>query len=408
MSQDSAEHLEKILKLKYKLTTDWTGSTYLGLTLKWDYVARTVDISMPGYIARALSRFQHPVPNRPQHSPHAWTAPAYGAPTQLTDHPDTSAPLLGAGKLFIQQVIGVLLLVLRQSSRQHPAGRTRQSLIYPSQPNRAHANGIVQILNYCATHPDAEVRFSASEMVLHIHSDASYLSASQARSRVGGYFFLSSGLVDPKKAPTPDSPPPPFNGPILVNSAIMKPVLASAAEAELGALFINAKDGAMLRTILEDMGHPQPATPIQTDNACAAGIVNSTVKQRRSKAIDMRFYWVRDRSEKGEFLVYWRKGVDNDADYFTKHHSPAHHRKMRNRYLHEKSDENSTDTVPQRGCVDNGTAHNPLPSILRASVIHSRGHDLNSSETSHVISRGSPFVDNLNQTSMISNIAHNI
>ena len=163
-------------------------------------------------------------------------------------------------------------------------------------------------------------------MILHIHSDASYLSASHARSRVGGYFFLSSQLADPTKAPAADSPPPPFTGPILVNSSIMKAVLASAAEAELGALFFNAKDGASLRTILADMGHPQPATPIQTDNACAAGIVNSTMKQRRSKAIDMRFYWVRDRVQQGEFLVYWRRGVENDADYFTKHHSPSHHR----------------------------------------------------------------------------------
>ena len=216
-------------------------------------------------------------------------------------------------------------------------------------------------------------------MALHIHSDASYLSASQARSRVGGYFFLSEALADPTKAPSPESPPPPFNGPILINSAIMKSVLSSAAEAELGALFFNAKDGAMLRTILEDLGHPQAATPIQTDNACAAGIVNNTVKQRRSKAIDMRFYWVRDRVENGEFLVYWRRGADNDADYFTKHHSPSHHRQKRSRYLHEKPGANSPASRPLRGCVDIGacanaktSAHNPLSPIQRSPVIPAR------------------------------------
>ena len=109
--------------------------------------------------------------------------------------------------------------------------------------------------------------------------------------------------------------------------------MASATEAEMGGLFYNAKDGAMLRTVLEEMGHPQGATPIQTDNTCAAGIVNATVKQRRSKAIDMRFYWVRDRVNQGQFLVHGRRGADNLADYFTKHHSPAHHRLMRSRYL---------------------------------------------------------------------------
>ena len=67
----------------------------------------------------------------------------------------------------------------------------------------------------------------------------------------------------------------------------MRVVLSSATEAEMGALFYNAKDAAWLRTTLNDLVHPQPPTPIQTDNACAAGIVNDIVKQRRSKAIDM-------------------------------------------------------------------------------------------------------------------------
>jgi hypothetical protein len=172
---------------------------------------------------------------------------------------------------------------------------------------------------------------------MNIHSDASYLSASQARSRIGGYFFLSAKPVDGQTAPAPDSIPPPFNGPVHVNSTILKSVMASAAEAELGAVLYNAIDGAMLRTILEELGHPQAATPIQTDNMCASGIANDTVKQRRSKAIDMRFYWVKDRIKKGEFMVYWRKGSENDADYYTKHHFPSHHRLMRSRFLHVES-----------------------------------------------------------------------
>jgi len=159
-----------------------------------------------------------------------------------------------------------------------------------------------QLLNYCATHPDATVRFSASNMILHIVSDASYLSASGARSRLGGYFFMSHALQT--SPPTPDTPAPTFNGPILVNSSIIPAVVSSAAEAELGALFYNAKDGAMLRATLEDMGYPQPATPIQADNECAVGLSNGTVKQKRSKAIDMRFYWVRDRVKQGQFVIY--------------------------------------------------------------------------------------------------------
>jgi hypothetical protein len=109
----------------------------------------------------------------------------------------------------------------------------------------------------------------------------------------------------------------------------MKVVLASATEAELGAAFFVAKYRVMIRIILEEMGHHQPPTPLQVDNSCAHGIINNTVKQRRSKAIDMRFYWLKDREYQSQFHIYWRKGKDNLADYFTKHHSPMHHCRVR-------------------------------------------------------------------------------
>jgi hypothetical protein len=63
-----------------------------------------------------------------------------------------------------------------------------------------------------------------------------------------------------------------------------------AAEAEIGAVFINAKEGAVLRKTLEELGHPQPPTPMETDNTTATGYINGTIKQKRTKAMDMRFY----------------------------------------------------------------------------------------------------------------------
>jgi hypothetical protein len=105
----------------------------------------------------------------------------------------------------------------------------------------------------------------------------------------------------------------------------MKPVLSSAMEAETGDLFYNAKYTTPLCIALTKMGHPQSATPLQTDNACTAGIINDTVKQRRSKAMYTCFYWVKDCIAQGQYTVHWRKGTDNLADYFTKPHSPSHH-----------------------------------------------------------------------------------
>jgi len=75
----------------------------------------------------------------------------------------------------------------------------------------------------------------------------------------------------------------------------MKEVVSSAAEGKLAAVFHNARDACPIRTCLKELGHPQPATPIITDNTTAIGIATNTVKQKRSKAMDMRFFWIRDR-----------------------------------------------------------------------------------------------------------------
>ena len=109
------------------------------------------------------------------------------------------------------------------------------------------------------------------------------------------------------------------------------------AEAEFGGLFLNAKEACSIRVTLEELGHKQPPTPIVTDNDTATGIATDTVKQKRSKEMDMRFYWIRDRVRQEQFYVYWRKGLLNKADYFTKHHPPSHHQLMRPVYLYDKN-----------------------------------------------------------------------
>jgi hypothetical protein len=132
-------------------------------------------------------------------------------------------------------------------------------------------------------------------------------------------------------------------------------VVSSVAEAEFGALFVNAKEGTVARTPLSEMGHNQAATDLTTDNTTTDGIINNTVQQKRSKAMDMRFYWVKDRVEQKQFNVGWAPGDTNLGDYFTKHHSTAHHKRMRPYYLHDKHSlmtRHDTRLSIRRGCVD--------------------------------------------------------
>ena len=80
--------------------------------------------------------------------------------------------------------------------------------------------------------------------------------------------------------------------------------MSSEMEAEVGGVFLTAREACPIRFALKEMGHPQPSTPIKVDNTAAVTFPNKSMKLKRSKAIDMRFHWVRDRVRQGQFFVY--------------------------------------------------------------------------------------------------------
>ncbi len=106
---------------------------------------------------------------------------------------------------------------------------------------------VKQLLDYCATQEETVVTYPASKMILAVHSDDGYCNKTNSRSRTGGHFFLLDDVDNP-----------PNNGAILTLATIIKAVMLSAAEAELGALYLNAKEAVYLRQILTELGHPQP------------------------------------------------------------------------------------------------------------------------------------------------------
>jgi hypothetical protein len=112
-------------------------------------------------------------------------------------------------------------------------------------------------------------------------------------------------------------------------------VVASAAESEVGACFQHAQSGAPLRVTLAELGHIQPPTPLRTDNSTSFGILNETIKQKRSKAMDMRYHWLTDRVRQKQFDVFGRPGREILGDYHTKHHSAQHHKDIRGLKLHQ-------------------------------------------------------------------------
>ena len=245
----------------------------------------------------------------------------YGAKKQYAKEHKHSPPLDARNKKFIQQVCGKLLFLARavDSTLLTPISAIAAQCAEPTEETMRQTK---QLLDYIASQEEAVITYNKSSMILAVHSDASYLSEPKARSRAGGHFFLSH-----------DTDNPPNNGGILNIAHIIKHVMSSATEAELAALYIMAREAIYIRIILEEMGHKQPPTPIQTDNAMAEGVINSKITPKQTKAMDMRFHWLRDRECQEQFRFYWRPGKTNYADYWTKHHLPSHHVNMRKEFL---------------------------------------------------------------------------
>jgi hypothetical protein len=133
---------------------------------------------------------------------------------------------------------------------------------------------------------------------------------------------------------------------ILNVASVIKNVVASAAESEVGACFHNTQSGAPLRVTLTELDHTQPPPPLGTDNSTVFSILNKTIKQKRSRAMYIRYHWLTNRVRQKQIDVYWRPGREDPGNYHTKHHSAQHHKDMRGLLLHQA---NSLEVL--RGCL---------------------------------------------------------
>ena len=141
----------------------------------------------------------------------------------------------------------------------------------------------------------------------------------------------------------------------------MPNIMSSAMEAEVGAAFLVARDACPMRVTLEELGHPQTPTPLKVDNTTAVGFANGRIRHKRSKAIDMRFHWIRDRVNQDQFAVYWTPGDNNEeADYVTKHHPASHHRDLQHKLFNTQHLANVVVSYLLQGCVNTRKTRSPI------------------------------------------------
>eukprot|EP00957_Ditylum_brightwellii_P018103 1363656-Ditylum_brightwellii.AAC.1 len=204
-----------------------------------------------------------------------------------------------------QDIVGILLYHYRDVD---PTLAAALSTIASKQANSTQetAEACHQLLDFVMTNPDAIVHFLSSEMILTIHLDSSYLSESKAGNRAAGHFYLANKNNEE------------FN---------------NASEAELAALFYNAREAVTLRVTLEEMGHPQAPTPLITDNNTAHGLITKAMIPKCSKVVNMRFHCLKCREAQTQFNIKWKQGTVNKADYLSRHRPPAVHQQRCSQYV---------------------------------------------------------------------------
>jgi hypothetical protein len=183
------------------------------MNMDWDFAHHQVHVSMLDYVPKALTHFRNCKPCTPQHQPYPHVKPNYGARAQYTKSGDASPALPKEGKKFIQEVIGTFNYYARcvDSTMLVALGSLATQQANPTKNTMAK---VKQFLDYTTTHPNAIITYHASDTVLAGHSNASYLSESNTRSRAGGHFFMSNNTVKPSS-----------NGAILTIAQIIKAVV---------------------------------------------------------------------------------------------------------------------------------------------------------------------------------------
>ena len=168
VNKNDVDFLIETLQQHYKLTMAWEERQYCGVQLDWDYRQRSVTLSIPQYVQKALTRFQHSTPTRPQHSPFPFTPITYGRQPQIAS-PVTETPLTPKQKKWVQEVVGIFLYYGRQVDGTMLAALSAIGAAMTNVDIETVRRYITHFLEYAASNPDVKIKYVKSEMLLWAH-----------------------------------------------------------------------------------------------------------------------------------------------------------------------------------------------------------------------------------------------
>lgn len=295
------ELINGIQESGYALTINWAPTTYCGMHI--EYVKeKYIHVSLPGYTMDLLEK------------------------TGLTDAPEQSNPLPAPIKTMGHQTAyaeedttPAMTPEQMETSRSFVGGALWAAVIcradighacpelismLNNKPTQKTWNQVLHLAGYLKRHPNLGVTYYPSDMKLMVHTDANYKTP---YAKSGGLHFLGR-----------DNDPDWVNGPIYTMSKIQPITTASVMESELIGFFMNGKAALPERQCLDAHGYPQTTTPFKGDNEACIAVASDTCLPKRSRYVDDKFFWVRDRVRRGDFSITWVSSEDNLADPFTK------------------------------------------------------------------------------------------
>ena len=322
-SKEDVLHLVEAIEKVWKVKINWKGDKYVGMDLEWDYNPNdpSLEISCDQVFPDALKRFYPHQTLKGADTPglevKGWTL----GPDNKVIVTEEDTPILMPEKTkFVQQFAGTL---------SHAARIVRHDLLpavndiaaTQSAPTSKTMQQVDRLANYMARFPKGSVIYKATDMILRAMYDSALRP--HGKHKMGSIIYHSCE----------DDAPEIIGNIIEVLCKLPSNVVASIAEGEYCSQFITGQTAYWHRIILERMGYPQPPTILYGDNTTAIGIANDSLKVKKSKAIDTKLHWIRDRTRLGEFIPTHISTENNAADYQTKSLSTKEHTRQVKNYV---------------------------------------------------------------------------
>ncbi len=220
--------------------------------LEWDYIGRTVDILMPGYIKMILQEYKFIMPNKLQTCPYSPEPKIFGTEAQAPLPPDLTPKLDAKGIKCAQKIVGSILYYA-QAVNMAVLMALSYIVVKQMKATEKTMEQCTQLLDYLLGHAGAKVRFPASDMILNIHSDVSYLLEAKTCSRACGHFFMGWMPQDGK--------PICLNGAFHVSTTIFAFCCRLCRQSRIRCTLPQLPDRDYFLTHPHRHGHLQPKNP---------------------------------------------------------------------------------------------------------------------------------------------------